>query len=131
MQMPHISSCQLTSWRPLIKRELRIVRWLRNTYLTRPDSCFCRFVGEDEVCEGEQDGVTDTSDPCVWLPMDGGVGQSGDLVGDAVHRVGCPVEQVGEDAVDGFAPKEEPPEDAAQHQEIDERKDGKVAGDGE
>ena len=52
-------------------------------------------------------------------------------MGDAVHRVGCPVEQIGEKVVDGFAPKEEPPEDAAQHQEINERKDSKVADDGE
>ena len=57
-------------------------------------------------------------------------GRGGEVLDDAIHGGGCPVEQVGEDMVDGVAPEEEPPEEGAHHEEIDEEGDGKVAGEG-
>lgn len=50
---------------------------------------------------------------------------------EGVHGGGCPVEQVGEKAVDRVAPEECPPENAGAHEQIDKGKDGKVAEEGD
>ena len=83
-------------------------------------------VGEEEECHVAKEGGED-----VGMPFDGGEGDGGEVFGEGVHGGGCPVEQVGEEAVDGVAPQEEPPKDTCPKEEIDEEGEGKIAEDGE
>ncbi len=60
------------------------------------------------------------------MPLDGCVGEGSNGLNDAVHGGGGPVEQVGEDGADRGVPKECPPEDAGEHEEIYKGKEQEV-----
>lgn len=53
------------------------------------------------------------------------------MFNDSIHGICCPVEHLCQHIVDGFAPKEEPPEDGCPHQQIYEGDEDDVADKGE
>jgi hypothetical protein len=60
------------------------------------------------------------------MPFYRGERNGSNRLGNIVHGVGSPVEQVGEEVVDGRAPKKYPPKDAGEHEEIDKREKQEV-----
>ena len=65
------------------------------------------------------------------MPFEGGERKGRQRFGHVAHGGGCPVEQVGEHVVDGSAPEESPPEDAAPDEQIDETEQEQIADDSE
>lgn len=65
------------------------------------------------------------------MPFNCSVRKRGYCFGDTAHGGGCPIEQVGEETVDGVAPEECPPKDSTPHEEIDKEGEGEIADDGE
>ena len=85
----------------------------------------------DEIGEGEKDCIAEEGGGEVGMPFYRRERNGGYRFGNGVHGGGCPVEQEGEEFADGRAPEEGPPEDAGEHEKIDEGEEQEIGQQGE